>query len=136
MYKQEIESAEDRVREFIKSYEKEGYGAQDVIIRDFAVWMVIQEFDWIYIMSFQSQLQALTLITSCPPVSKNTMLAIYNEAMRNYPNFYSGTEFADWLKFFKDKGLIKEEEDKYSPTDKAIAFIKHIERYKWLPKLF
>ena len=81
IYKHEIESAEDKFREFVKSCEEKNHNVREALIRKCAELLVILQFDGLYIISFQSQLQALTLITSCPPISKNTMLEIYNEAI-------------------------------------------------------
>lgn len=96
---------------------------EKVLLRHLAGTQIVLQFERIYAVLYNSQLQALRWLNSqATQATADELRAFYNRASAAWPAIYDKTDFRAWLGFLAHHGLITESEESRSAQPNADPF--------------
>jgi hypothetical protein len=117
---------ENAMRERLGKEVKNPAEREKILIKHLAVTAISHEFERVYRVIFGSQISALQIFASQELVSPENLLPIYEQAKRNYTEFYRSISFDSWLKFLVDFVLMAQQGNKVGVTIRGKEFLKYL----------
>lgn len=98
----------------------------DALVHVAAAFSVQLGHERAYRLIFGSQLSALAQMNGAAGASKESVKAIYDQAVATFPDFYKGFSFEAWIGFLKNSQFVNENAESYSLSPYGRGFLKYI----------
>lgn len=121
-----IREVEDIIKEEFNKKKLLGAEGIPVLIRSVAALSIAYAFSETYRIIWGSQLSLLDYLNTQKPQPVVALRAFYNLGATQYPLYYTGYSFEQWLGFLKDQLLIREDAGLIGITIRGREFLTYL----------
>jgi len=121
-----IRETEDIIKEELNKKSLLGVEGIPVLTRYVAALSIAHSFSETYRTIYGSQLNLLDYLNTQTSQPAAALRSFYNSAVSQYPIYYTGYTFEQWLGFLRDRLLIREDASLLGITVRGREFLTHL----------